>query len=91
MPPTLDRLRPSKAYDGRDLGDEYLFYDREGDKLHVLNGTAREIYLMCDGTRDAEEIAQALVDSYKLEPPVARQDTAEALLQMLELGLLEQP
>ena len=34
--------KPAAQVDGRDLGDEYLFYDRDGDRVHVLNETARE-------------------------------------------------
>ena len=87
----LNNPKHIDAYNGRDLGDEYLFYNREGDKLHVLNGTAREIYLLCDGTKPTEEIATAIAALYEVEPEVALEDTREALRELTSLGLIEQP
>ena len=50
--PTIpNRLEPTGSLNQRDLGDEFLFYDRDGDRVHVLNGVAREVFLLCDGNR----------------------------------------
>ncbi len=80
---------PTPASEGTDLGDEYIFYDRGGDRVHVLNGTAREIFLLCDGTRTEEEIVEAFTAKFDVEKATARQDTLETLGQLRQLGLLK--
>jgi hypothetical protein len=79
---------PTESFRGKDLGDEYMFYDREGDKLHVLNGTARAIYLLCDGRRSEEQIAALFAEEYELDPPAARRETREIVARLLDLGLV---
>ena len=78
----------STARPAEDLGDEYLFYDASGDVVHVLNGTAREIFLLCDGTRSLEEVGREIAGSYEVAPEIARRDVEEIVAQLVELGLL---
>lgn len=80
--------RPSDRFRQTDLGDEYLFYDAESDRMHVLNGTAREIYLLCDGSRSFEEVARAFASRYEVEPEVAVRDARQILDQLAALGLV---
>ena len=80
--------RPSDEYMSRDLGDEYLFYDRKGDRIHVLNGTARDIYLLCDGKKTSNEIAEAISDKYEVDPETARTDVQRTIQDLVRLGLL---
>ncbi len=42
------------------MGDETLLHDAANRKVHVLNETALEILKLCDGTRDAHQIAAQL-------------------------------
>ena len=79
---------PVPRVDGRDLGDEYLFYDREGDRVHVLNESAREIFMLCDGRRTTQEVATAFAGSHAEEADRARRDAAEILGQLADLGLI---
>jgi PqqD family protein of HPr-rel-A system len=81
--------KPTGAFEGTDLGDEYLFYDRENDRVHVLNTTAREIFLLCDGKRSEEEIAGNLAETYDLDSETATRDTRQTLERLYELGVLE--
>lgn len=74
---------------GRDIGEEYLFYDPESDRVYILNGTAREIYLLCDGLRDLDEIAHTIAERYEIDGETAARDCSEALGRLLELGLVE--
>jgi pyrroloquinoline quinone biosynthesis protein D len=73
---------------GRDLGDEYVFYDSSGEKLHILNGTAREIYLLCDGSRTLREVAGALAEMYEVEEETAREDVLRTARRLTILELL---
>ena len=88
MSTALERPRPTPGVWGRDLGDEYVFYERDGDRVHVLNGTAREIFLLCDGSRNEDQIAAALQERYGIDGETARRDTAQTLQRLVELGLL---
>jgi len=79
--------RPVDNVKYRDLGDEFLFYDESGDRLHVLNGSARTIYLFCDGTRTEEQVA----DDFAMQnegAADARGDAQKVIAELLELGLL---
>jgi pyrroloquinoline quinone biosynthesis protein D len=83
-----NRPRPVKGVLGKDLGDEYLFYDSDGDEVHTLNGPAREIYLLCDGTRTLEEIADAVVESYEIDAETALEDVGSTVERLIGLGFL---
>jgi hypothetical protein len=80
--------RPSPAArEGRDLGDEYLFYDRDGDQVHVLNGTARKIFLLCDGARTTAEVAEAFSKKIS-DRESARRDAERIIGELADLGLI---
>ena len=62
MPEQNCRPAASSTQKSRDLEEEFLVYDPDGDQVHVLNGTAREIYLLCDGNRKPPEIAAVMTE-----------------------------
>ena len=80
--------RPVREDLGRDLGDELLFYDPAGDRLHVLNATARAVYLLCDGRRSVADVVATFASRYALDEETARRDVAEVLERMIELHLI---
>ncbi len=82
------RPRPTGTFREKDLGNEYLFFDNAGKKFHVLNRTAREIYLLCDGARTPRDIARALADRYEVSEIDARQGTKETIGTLVEKGIL---
>jgi len=81
-PQRLDRFL------GKDLGDEYVFYDAAGEQVHVLNATARQIYLLCDGSHTVQQIVQALVSDYGVDEATARDDAVRAIESLAALGLV---
>ncbi|HKQ61884.1 MAG TPA: PqqD family protein [Candidatus Polarisedimenticolaceae bacterium] len=86
---TLEQqLRPTEGLMGKDLGDEYLFYDSRTDKVHVLNETARQLYLLCDGTRSVGEVVREFAATYRIDERTAQEDACAAIEQLLELGVL---
>jgi len=85
---TVDTSRPIAAATGRDLGDEYLFYDREHNRIHVLNETAREVFLLCDGIRTEHEIGEILAGRFEVDGPSALADAHELVGMLVELGLV---
>jgi hypothetical protein len=72
----------------RDLRDEYVLLGSAGDRIHVLNDTAREIYLLCDGTRTLEQIAVVLRATYDLTPEKAHADVLRVIGELDEAGAL---
>lgn len=81
--------RPTERFRGTDLGDEFVFYDSTHDRVHVLNSTAREIYLLCDGSRDERAISELFAERFSEAGDEARRDALEVLRQLAELGLVE--
>jgi hypothetical protein len=84
----IESSRPIAVATGRDLGDEYLFYDREHDRIHVLNETAREVFLLCDGVRTEHEIGEILAGRFEIDEPSALADAHELVGVLVELGLV---
>ncbi|HET9300481.1 MAG TPA: PqqD family protein [Candidatus Polarisedimenticolaceae bacterium] len=80
--------RPAPGTHGRDAGDECLFRDADGMRIHVLNRTAREIYLLCDGSRTPAEVAGELADRYLVDPGTARADVDVLVELLVGLGIL---
>ena len=80
--------RRADGFTGKDLGDEYVILDRAGDRFYQLNGTAREIYLLCDGSRTPDDIARALADSYDVTLETSRRDTAKTIEELQRAGIL---
>lgn len=83
-----NRLEPTGSLNHRDLGDEFLFYDRKGDQLHVLNGVAREVFLLCDGNRTNAEIVAEIVSKYDVDSERATSDVLRTLSELLALQIL---
>ena len=82
--------RPQRrhAVEEKDLGDEYMFYDAQGEKVHVLNGIAREIYLLCDGEHSVADLVKDIVDRYEVDEETASKDVDDLLKELTELELL---
>jgi hypothetical protein len=83
------RQKHHERLTGRDIGEEYLFYDPDTDRVYILNATAREIYLLCNGLRDLDEIAHTIARRYEIDAETADRDCSEAVEQLVELGLVE--
>lgn len=80
--------RPAQGAYGRDAGDECLFRDADGMRIHVLNRTAREIYLLCDGSRSPAEVAGELAERYLVDPGTARADVEDLVELLVRLRIL---
>ena len=83
------RPRPLDTLEGKDLIDEYIFYDAQGEEVHVLNGIAREIYLLCDGERSVEDLVKNIVDRYEVDEETANRDINDLLQKLIDLKLLD--
>lgn len=82
------RPRPADGVRGKDLGSEYMFYDEDGDQHHILNGTAREIFLLCDGTRTEDEVVRELLPQFEVDEVTLRRDVSDIIEDLVKLKLL---
>jgi len=62
--------------------DGLVVFDPTQDMVHHLNPSAAVIFDLCDGTRDADEIAAILAETYELDAP----PTEDALAGLRELA-----
>jgi pyrroloquinoline quinone biosynthesis protein D len=54
----------------------------------VLNATARDIVLRCDGQASVRELITALGEQYEIDEQTLRSDTLECLTQLLQRNLI---
>jgi PqqD family protein of HPr-rel-A system len=88
MTASAPRPKATAGYQETDIGDEYLFYDAATDLVHVLNASAREIYLLCDGSRTEDEIVSEFAARYPTDESTARRDAQQVLGRLHQLGML---
>lgn len=76
----------------RDLGSEMILYDAKAETFHILNDTARSIWLMIDGKREAEEIQSGFKGLYPRENPDQLDgDLRRTIDELTRKGLIEGP
>jgi hypothetical protein len=68
------------------LQNEVLVYDQETNKAHCLNSTAAEVFHLCDGKRNVNEIIRAL-EQKSIAPSLVK----AALAKLSKSGLLINP
>lgn len=77
--PDFPRSRDDVVF--RDLADDWVLFDPETRRLHVLNLTAAVVWTHCTGEHDVEEIVRRVRGAFE-EPPSledVREDVEEAL------------
>jgi hypothetical protein len=79
-----DGLEVDEAEDG------LVVYDPREDMVHHLNPSASVIFDLCDGSRDAEEIAALLGTVYELVSP-PREEALAGLRELAERKLISWP
>lgn len=87
-PPTPPRRRDDVVF--RSLSDEWVLYDPDSRRLHVLNLTAALVWSHCDGTRDLEGLVRSVRAAFRKAPAEAAvdRDVREALDTFAREGLL---
>ncbi len=74
---------------GQHFGSDYIVLDAEGNTLRGLNGTAIEIWKLCDGTRTARAVVEQVAqrNGWNVEQVLA--DTLLFLTELARLGLID--
>ena len=81
---TIEALR-------RHVGRYLARYGFDPVRMHVLNRTARELYLLCDGKRSMGELVREFASRFDVDEAIARQDAGEAIEHLVSLGLIKLP
>ena len=74
----------------RPLAGEWVVFDPDGRRLHVMNLTAALVWSFCDGRRSREEIVREVREAFP-EPPdraAVESDVIEALRAFRSKDLL---
>ncbi len=75
---TNERPRTAQGLEFNELEDGLIVYQESTERVHHLNATAAVVLQLCDGTRDATEIASVVGELFGLEHPPA--DAVESCL-----------
>jgi hypothetical protein len=68
---------------------ECVLYVPARDEACTLNRTATEVWSLCDGARDAGEIARVLGDRYGLDAALLVEDVSAVLTLLQARGVIE--
>ena len=73
----------------QEISDELLVYDPASSSAISLNGSATRVWVLCDGTKTADEIAEVLASDIGVETAFLLEDVSLALDELHRHGLLE--
>jgi len=71
-----------------ELDGEVSLYNPATEQVTILNGTASDVWLLCDGEHTAEEITKLLAASYDVDEDEIRDDVSSTIDRLYESGLL---
>ena len=73
-----------------DVDGDISLYDPKTESVTVLNGTASDVWLLCDGEHTVSEIIHLLALSYEIDESEIVADVERAIRDFTEAGLLEE-
>lgn len=71
-----------------EVDGEISLYDPGNESVTILNGTASDVWMLCDGEHSAEEIVSLLASSYDVDADQIRDAVTRAIDEFVESGLL---
>lgn len=72
-----------------EVAGDVSLYDARREYVLVLNRTASDIWLLCDGDLTSDEITQRLASAYQTTPDQIRSDVDKTLREFVAEGFLE--
>jgi hypothetical protein len=87
-PDSLPRVREDLVL--RQLDDDWVVYDPEGNLMHVLNLSAVAVYERCDGQTSVESMVEGLLKMFETtpDPSVIQKEIGLVLEGFADAGLL---
>ena len=73
------------------LDEEWVVYDSDGEKLHVLNSSAAVVWMLCDGQHSVGEIVDDVLEAFdgQVAQEQAETDVRDAIEEFETKGLLK--
>jgi PqqD family protein of HPr-rel-A system len=68
-----------------------VLYNPDTGQAYAVNGTAADVWVLCDGQRSAAAIVAVMAARFAAEPAVIEAGVAAVLAHFRALGLLESP
>lgn len=84
-----ERPRQKECVRSYSLWDEMLLYSSNEEMAFSLNGSAKAIWELCDGSRTITEISQELGRCFGASGEALLPDVIAAITQLHQLGLLK--
>lgn len=72
-----------------EVGGDLGLYDARQERVLILNRTASDVWLLCDGHHTPEEIARVLARVYNVSPGEIRDDVDRTLTRFRTEGFLQ--
>jgi len=72
-----------------EIEGEISLYDPASEQVTILNGTASDVWLLCDGGHSIEEIKDLLAASYGTTREAVSEDVERTIAEFRTAGLLE--
>ena len=90
-----DCFRPSPTVVSRQIAGEMILVPlrqraADLDALFTLNETAAEAWLLLDGQRSLQQVADLLAQRFVIEPQEAGQDLLELAAALIDIGAIYQ-
>lgn len=79
---------PSPQVLETDIDGDISLYNPASEKVTVLNGTASDVWLLCDGSHSMGEIKRLLASSYQVEEVEIAGDIERTINELRESGLI---
>ncbi|HVR79023.1 MAG TPA: PqqD family protein [Acidimicrobiia bacterium] len=73
-----------------ELDGEVSLYSPAHEQVTILNGTATDVWYLCDGTRSEDEIVELLASSYSVAPDQIRDDVSRTIEMIRKAGLVQE-
>lgn len=71
-----------------DIDGEISLYNPASENVTILNGTASDVWLLCDGRHSTEEIVSLLAKSYGVDAGQIRDEVTATITEFIDAGLL---
>jgi hypothetical protein len=84
----IDKPKIAGELDINEVGDGYVIYQKEKDKVHYLNKTAVLVLESCTGENTVDNIGTIVKDTYELSE-VPEKEVADCLDTLFQEGLIK--
>lgn len=71
-----------------EVDGEISLYNPANEQVTILNGTASDVWLLCDGEHTQDEIVTLLASSYQVDEDEIQDEVVDAIEEFRNAGLL---